>query len=210
MLTIPIERTAQYSWQRFELLGNVVDDPASFAVHADSNIKDLAQIVAFAKSNPGGLTVGTPGGGTPGHLASTIFAKLTSTQFTHVPFKGAGDVHTALAGRHVTLAAISVGEAFQAIKGGRAVRVLAQLAPTRTTLVPDQLTAKEQGYAIEMSSLRGLAAPRGLAPEIRDRLIKAVAQAVADPEFQVKAHTHAHAHCGAQHQSVECSCRGDL
>jgi len=187
VLTIPIERPAQYAWTRFDLLGNVVDDPGSFVVHSDSTIKDLAQLAAYAKANPGALTVGTPGAGATGHLAITMFAKLVGAQVTHVPFKGTGDVHIALAGKHVVMGAISVGEALQSLKGGKAIRVLAQLSAGRTVLAPDLRTAREQGYDLEVASLRGLAAPKGLPTDIRNRLVKAVEQAVADPEFQVKA-----------------------
>ena len=160
VLTIPIERPTKYTWQRFDLLGNVVDDPASFAVHADSGFKDLLQLAAYAKANPGAVSVGTPGVGAPGHLAILMFAKLAGTNVNHVPFKGAGDVRAALAGRQIIVGAISVGESFQSLRGGTPLRVLAQLSPGRTSLAPDLATAKEQGYDLEMSSLRGLAAPR--------------------------------------------------
>jgi tripartite-type tricarboxylate transporter receptor subunit TctC len=52
LLTIPIERQAQFSWQRFEYLGNIIDDPCNFSVHADNDIKDLKQLAAYAKANP--------------------------------------------------------------------------------------------------------------------------------------------------------------
>lgn len=186
VLTIPIERPTKYTWQRFDLLGNVVDDPASFAVHADSGFKDLLQLAAYAKANPGAVSVGTSGVGAPGHLAILMFAKLAGTNVNHVPFKGAGDVRAALAGRQIIVGAISVGESFQSLRGGTPLRVLAQLSPGRTSLAPDLATAKEQGYDLEMSSLRGLAAPKDLPVDIRTRLVKAVEQAAADPEFQAK------------------------
>lgn len=187
IIGIAIERTAQYgTWQRFELLGNVVDDPASFAVPTDSPIKDLADLAAYVKANPGSLTFGTPGIGAPGHIAGTLFGKLAGGKLNHVPYKGAGDVHAAIAGKHVQMAAISIGEAYQGIKGGKPLRVLGQLSPGRTTIAPDLKTAKEQGFDLEVSSLRGIAGPKGLPADIRDRLVKAVAQAVNDPEFQQK------------------------
>jgi tripartite-type tricarboxylate transporter receptor subunit TctC len=187
IIGIAIERTAQYgTWEKFELLGNVVDDPASFAVLTDSPIKDLVELAAFVRANPGKLTFGTPGIGAPGHIAGTLFGKLAGGKMNHVPYKGAGDVHGAIAGRHVMVAAISVGEAYQGIKGGRPLRVLGQLSPGRTTIAPDLKTAKEQGFDLEMSSLRGIAGPKGLPADIRDRLVKAIAQAVADAEFQTK------------------------
>lgn len=185
-LALPLERPTKYTWQSFDLLGNVVDDPASFAVHADSAIKNLADLAAFAKANPGALSVGTPGVGSPGHLASTMFGKLAGVVVNHIPFKGAGDLRAPLAGKQIVLGAISIGESFQALKGGVPLRILAQLSAARTTLAPDLPTATEQGYPLVLSSLRGVAAPKGLPADIRERLAKALERAVADPEFQAK------------------------
>ncbi len=67
------------------------------------------------------------------------------------------------------------------------MRNLGQFSPARTNLAPDLATGREQGFDFELSSLRGLAAPKGLAPEVRDRLVRAVASAAADPEFQAQA-----------------------
>jgi tripartite-type tricarboxylate transporter receptor subunit TctC len=61
------------------------------------------------------------------------------------------------------------------------------MSPSRTSLAPDVPTFKEQGFDVDFASLRGLAAPKALPPEIRDRLVKAVERAVADPEFQAAA-----------------------
>jgi tripartite-type tricarboxylate transporter receptor subunit TctC len=187
VLTIPIEHLAQYTWQRFDLLGNVVDDPASFAVHSETAIRNLADLAAYARANPGALSVGTPGVGSPGHLAILMFAKLAGARVNHIPFKGAGDVRAPLAGKQIVLGAISVGEALQAMKGGIPLRTIAQMSPARTTLAPDLATAKEQGYELEMSSLRGLAAPKGLPANVRERLVEAVERVAADPDFKAKA-----------------------
>jgi tripartite-type tricarboxylate transporter receptor subunit TctC len=105
----------------------------------------------------------------------------------HIPFKGSADVRAAIAGKQIVVAAINIGEALQAQKGGTLIRNLAQMSPRRTNLAPELATAREQGYDIELSSLRGLAAPKGLPPDIRERLAIAVERAVADPEFQAKA-----------------------
>lgn len=185
-LAIPLERPTKYTWQSFELLGNVVDDPASFAAHADSSIKDLKDLAAFAKANPGALSIGTPGVGAPGHLAAIMFGKLAGATVNHIPFKGAGEVRAPLAGKQIMLAAISIGESLQAQKGGVPLRIIAQLSAARTTLAPDLATATEQGYPLVLSSLRGVAAPKGMPADIRERLAKALERAVADPEFQAK------------------------
>lgn len=187
VLTIPIERKATFTWQSFDLLGNVVDDPGNFAVHADSEFKSLAQLVAYAKAKPGDVTVGTTGTGSDDHLAMLTFEKAAGIKMTHIPFKGASDVRTALAGKQITVGAINIGEALQFAKGGVPLRNLGVMSATRTSLAPDVPTFKEQGFDVDFASLRGLAAPKGLPSDIRDRLVKAVEQAVADPEFQATA-----------------------
>ena len=129
-----IERpSARYTLQSFDFIGNVVDDPSSLAVLADSPIRTLGELVAWAKANPGAATTGTPGVGTPGHILITLLQKATGAPFTHVPFKGAGEVKGAMAGKQIALSAVSVGEAMQAIKGGTPLRILAQASATRST-----------------------------------------------------------------------------
>ncbi len=187
VVTIPIERRTKYTWQNFDLIGNIVDDPGNFAVHTDTNVRTLADLAALARANPGKLTVGTTGTGSDDHLAMLMFERIAKVKMVHVPFKGSAEVRTALAGKQIDVAAINVGEALQAIKGGAALRNLGQMSPGRTNLAPDLPTFKEQGYNVELSSLRGMAAPKGLPPDVRDRLVRAVERAVADPEFQASA-----------------------
>ena len=188
LITVPIERTAQFGGpQRFELLGNVIDDPCNFAVHADSPFRTLKDLADYARANPGKVTVGSTGIGSDDHLVMLMFERAAGVKMTHVPFKGSSDTRTALLSKSITVAAINIGESLQAIAGGAPMRNIGQFAPKRANLAPDLATAREQGFDIELSSLRGMAAPKGLPPEIRDRLVKAVAAAAADPEFQAQA-----------------------
>jgi len=188
LITVPIERSAQFGGpQRFELLGNVIDDPCNFSVHSEAPFRNLRELAEFAKANPGKVTVGSSGIGSDDHLVMLMFERAAGVKMTHVPFKGAADVRTALLSKQIMVGAINIGEAVQSIKGGAPMRNIGQFAPARATVAPELPTAREQGYDIELSSLRGMAAPRGLPPEIRERLVKAVAAASADPEFQAKA-----------------------
>jgi tripartite-type tricarboxylate transporter receptor subunit TctC len=188
LITIPIERAAQFGGpQRFELLGNIIDDPCNFSVHSDSDIRTLKDLAEHARANPGKVSVGSTGVGSDDHLLMLMFERAAGVQMIHIPFKGSADVRGALAAKQITVAAINIGEALQAVRGGASMRNLGQFSPARTNLAPELPTAREQGYDIELSSLRGLAAPKGLPPDIRDRLVKAVAAAAADAEFQAKA-----------------------
>lgn len=187
LLTIPIERQAQFNWQRFDYIGNIIDDPCNFSVHADTNVRNLRELADYARANPGAVTVGSTGIGSDDHLAMLMFERAAGVKMRHIPFKGSADVRAAIAGKQIVVAAINIGEALQYQKGGTPLRHLAQMSPARTVLAPDLATAKEQGYDMELSSLRGLAAPKGLPPEVRERLVRAVERSVADPEFQARA-----------------------
>lgn len=188
LMTIPIERNAQFGGpQRFELLGNIIDDPCNFAVHTDLPIRDLKELAAYARANPGKVTVGTTGIGSDDHLVMLMFQRAAGVKMTHVPFKGSSDVRAAILSGQITIAAMNVGEALQSIKGGAPMRNIGQFAPARSNLAPDLPTAREQGFDIVLSALRGMAAPKGMPADIRERLVKAVASAAADPEFQAQA-----------------------
>ncbi|HEX2544743.1 MAG TPA: tripartite tricarboxylate transporter substrate binding protein [Ramlibacter sp.] len=187
VLSIPIERKVNYHWSGFDLLGNVVDDPGNFSVHADTPIKTLAELVAYAKANPGKVTYGTTGIGSDDHLAAMMFERAAGVKLTHVPFKGAAEVHKAIAGKDIMVASMNIGEALQYQKGGTPLRHLGQMSEKRANLAPNVPTFKEQGFNIVSASLRGVAGPKGLPPAIREQLVAAIQKAAADPEFQSKA-----------------------
>lgn len=187
VLTIPIERKSTFTWRSFDLLGNIVDDPGNFSVHTDSAIKSLQDLAKQAKASPGKFSVGTTGTGSDDHLAMLLFQKIANVQMIHVPYKGASEVRTASQGQQIDVAAINIGEAQQFAKAGTPLRHLGVMSAARNPLAPDVPTFKEQGYDINLVSLRGLAAPKGLPPEIRSRLVAATEKAIANPEFQKKA-----------------------
>ncbi|MFZ2737875.1 MAG: tripartite tricarboxylate transporter substrate binding protein [Burkholderiaceae bacterium] len=187
VISIPIERKPSWNLQSFELLGNVVDDPGTFCVHSDSPIKNLADLAALAKSNPGKVNMGSTGVGSDDHLAILFFEKSADVKVTHIPFKGTNDSRTALIGRHIDVAAINVGEGLQFLKGGSPLRCLGQMTASRMPMAAEWPTFREQGHAFEMASLRGLAAPKGLPAPIRERLILAIERAANDPAFKLAA-----------------------
>ena len=187
VLTIPIERKSGFHWQNFDLLGNIVDDPGNFSVHADTPIRNMSELLAYAKANPEAVTYGSTGIGSDDHLAALLVERAAGVKLTHVPFKGSAEVHNAIASKQILVAAMNIGEAMQYQKGGTPLRHLGQMSEKRSTLAPQVPTFKEQGINVIMASLRGLAAPKGLPAPVREQLVQAVQKAVADPEFQSKA-----------------------
>ena len=187
VVSIPIERSVPWSWQSYDLLGNIVDDPGTFCLHAENPIKSLAELQAFARANPGKVTVGTTGVGSDDHLAMMFFEKTAGVKMTHVPFKGSADTRTAIIGKHIEVAAINVGEALQYLKGGSPLRCLGQMTAQRMSMAPDWPTFRESGFGFEMASLRGIVGPKGMPAAIRERLVRAIERAAADPEFKASA-----------------------
>lgn len=183
LVSIPIERETSFTWKSYDLLGNLIDDPGAFTVNTSNPIRTLKELAAYAKDNPGKVTVGTTGVGSDDHLSMLIFAKSSGLKMTHVPYKGSGEVRAALASDQLVVGAINVGEALQYIKGGSPIRILGQMSKERTSLAPNIPTFIEQGYNMESASLRGLAAPKGLPADVHAKLVKAVAQAAADPAY---------------------------
>lgn len=183
LISIPIERQANYTWRGFDLIGNLVDDPGAFTVNSASPMKDLKDLVTYAKANPGKVTVGSTGVGSDDHLAMLFFERAAGVKMTHIPYKGSAEVRTGLLTGQLVVGAINVGEALQFMQGGVPMRMLGQMSLKRTNLAPDTPTFAEQGFQMESASLRGLAAPKGLPVDVREKLVKAVGQAAADPGY---------------------------
>ena len=180
-LTMQIGRELQYDPATICPIARIVEDPGALLVQAGSEFQTLADLIEYAKANPGGVSMGTTGVGTDEHLAMLQLEQAAGIDLTAVPFAGASEAMTALLGGHITATGLNVGELATSDPG--AVRALAQFAEERSALAPDLPTAKEQGADVIMSSERGLAARCDVPEEIRTRLSEAVEEALANPEF---------------------------
>ena len=127
LLSIPIERQSTFHWKDYDLIGNLIDDPGAFTVHNSSEFKTLKDLVAYAKANPGKVTVGSTGVGSDDHLAMLFFEKAAGVKLTHVPYKGSGETRAAVVSGQLVVGAINVGEALAYIKGGSPIRMLGQI-----------------------------------------------------------------------------------
>lgn len=180
-LTLQIGRTPQYDPAAICPVARIVEDPGTFIVQAGSEFQTLNDLVEYAKSNPGGVTIGTTGVGTDEHLALLQLEQSAGIKLTAVPFNGANEARTALLGGHVTAVGLNVGEYSTSDKAS--IRALAQFAEERSVLASDLPTAKEQGYDVIMSSERGLATRCDVPEDIRNKLADAVDAALADEKF---------------------------
>jgi tripartite-type tricarboxylate transporter receptor subunit TctC len=182
-IVVPLIKKPQYDPATIVPLARVVDDPTLVVAGGTSPIKDLKELVARVKANPGAIAMGHNGAGTNGNLAALAIERAAGAKLNDIPFKGTSESRTALLGGHVDIVGMSVSEFVMDREVVGLFRGLAQLNPVRAPALPEVPTARELGFDIVISSERGFAAPRGLPPEIAQRLAKAIATAVDDPEF---------------------------
>ncbi len=148
----------------------VAVQPVWLVVNAGSPLKTVADIVRNAKDNPGKLTYGTSGVGTELHLAAEAVARSAGIQMTHVPFRGGGEVITALLGSQIDFAALSTASIAPALKQGT-LRAIAVSSPQRMADFPDVPTFAELGHGgATMVPWWGLMAPAGTPAAIVTRL----------------------------------------
>lgn len=145
----------------FDPICILATDPMMLTVHVDSPHKIISDLMAYAKANPGKLSVGTSGQGSPGHLGMAALADATGTQYTYVPFKGSAPVLAAAAGRHIDVGTSTCTEAI-ALVGGKKLRALVVLNQDRSQLFPEVPTSKEIGFEVFLNYWRGVGVPKGL------------------------------------------------
>lgn len=182
LVTIPIERRARFSLDSFDLIAGVVEDPAAIIVLERAPVRSVADLVAAAKADPGGITLGSAGVGSSGHIAMLLLGQAAGVNFTNVPFSGTSVALTSMLGGQISGTTINLGEAF-ALTTGQPVRILGVMATERMAMAPDVPTFAEAGMPIEAGSIRSFAAPRGLPADVLARYDAAFAKLMLDPEF---------------------------
>lgn len=151
--------------------------------------KSLADLIAYAKANPGKLNYGSFGIGTSAHLAGELFKNMAHVDLTHVPYKGSAPAITDLLGGQIQMMFTTVASVASYIEGGQ-LRALAVTSAQRSPAFPDLPTISEAGvpgYAAE--SWYGLYAPAGTPQDAIARLNASVEKAIGAGTFK-KLETH--------------------
>jgi tripartite-type tricarboxylate transporter receptor subunit TctC len=139
------------------------------AVHADVPAKSVAELVAYAKANPGKLQFGTSGVASPHHLAGELLKLKTGIDIVHVPYRGGALSANDLAGGHIPMAFVSYSSVVALVPTGK-IRILAVVEKTRYAALPDVPTIAETIPGYEMSSWLGFFAPAATPAPIVTRL----------------------------------------
>ena len=173
--TQPMERTdTGYQTENFEFITWFQFTPNALLVRNDSPFQTLDELIAYARANPGSVTIGGSGSNTANHIATLQLEQLAGIDLTYVPFTGTGPTVPALLGGHVS-ALMSYSP--MAVLQGAQVRTLAMASAERLSFLPDAPTFVEQGIAIVSGAHRGVAAPPGTPPEIVEALREAFEEA---------------------------------
>jgi tripartite-type tricarboxylate transporter receptor subunit TctC len=173
-----------FNYEVFEAVARALIESPVIAVRGDSKWKTLADLVAAAKSQPKGITVGNSGVGSHTHISSAALFKAAGVEVVDVPF-GAAQVVTSLLGGQVD-AVVQLPAALSAyVKDGQ-VRLLAVLTANRDPAFPDVLTAREQGFDVSLEAWRGVAVPKGTPKSVIAALETAIKKTVESPEFARK------------------------
>ncbi len=179
---LPHQAQTAFTYKSFDPIINVVDDPSMFQVRADSQWKTLPDFLDYARKNPGAITVGNSGAGGGVHLVALAFERAAGVKFNHSPVSGGGPSITALLGGHVHAVSVSPPEGIAQVKGGK-LRIMALFSKKRFDEFPTVPTVTEQGIDFAMGMWRGLAAPKGTAPEVIKTLHDAFKKGMEDPAF---------------------------
>jgi tripartite-type tricarboxylate transporter receptor subunit TctC len=152
-------------------------------VNKDLPVNTLAELIAYAKANPGKLSYGTPGVGTPHWLAGETLKKLAGIDVLHVPFQGGAPAMSALLGGHVLVVVGSLSTGVEQYKSGQ-IKMLGIAEPTRIAEFPEVPAVAELYPGFDFSGWWGLFGPRGLPQPIVERLNAAVRDSLAIPELK--------------------------
>ncbi len=162
----------------------IVSAPVVFVVAASSRYTSLGDLLAAAKTDPGGVTFASPGNGTVSHLAGELLQRAAGVKLTHVPYKGASQALTDTLGGQVQSFMSSVPSALSQIRAGR-LRAIAVSSATRARELPEVPTIAEAGYkGFEASTWYGLLSPARTPAPIIARLNAAVNRALKTPEVR--------------------------
>lgn len=156
--------------------------PSLYVVSADLPVKNIRELIDYAKRNPGKLSYGSAGNGSAGHLAFEYFKMASEVFMLHVPYKGTGPMLTDLLAGRVDASAIGAAAIIPFIKSGK-VRCIATGSAKRLPQLPDVPTVAEQGFpGFEMTQWYGMLAPANLPQANIDKLAVETMKAVKAPE----------------------------
>jgi len=168
----------------FAPITQAVYTPNLLAVPAGLPVNSVAELVAYARAQPGKVTFGSAGVGTSQHLAGELFKTMAGIDITHVPYRGIAAVMPDLLAGRISMVFGNITAVLPLVRDGR-LRALAVTSPRRWASVPDLPTMIEVGYKdFDSTAWFGLMAPAGTPQPIIDRIHQEAVRILARPDIR--------------------------
>ncbi len=180
MTTQPHLRKLPYSPESFDYICLAYSAPSSIVVRKDSPFNSLADMVDYAKANPGKLNFGVQAIGSIPHVAGLGLVDATGIQIEFIPFKGSAPTFKAMLDGSVDMFVAHISFLTQ---NADQVKSIAMLSDEAVSTAPDLPTAKQQGIALNFPIWGGLVAPKGIPAEARDALESACEKGMNSKAF---------------------------
>jgi len=170
-----------YDPTAFEPLAIMTSIPNTLTVRADFPAASVAELIAYAKANPGKVNFGSQGIGTTPHLTGELFAHVTGTKLTHVPYRGTTQVVNDLVAGHLDLLFVQL-DAVREQHRAKKVKILAVTPAQRVAAVPEVSTMREAGIeGVSSDTWNALVAPPKTPPAIVATLNRAINDVLKEP-----------------------------
>jgi tripartite-type tricarboxylate transporter receptor subunit TctC len=166
-------------------VAGIISLPFVMVLNPSVPAKTVPEFIAHAKANPGKISFGSPGIGTPGHVSGELFKIMTGVEMIHVPYRGGGPVMTDLLGGQVQVLFGTTSLTVEQVRAGK-LRALAVTGTTRWEGLPDIPTIADFVSGYEATSLFGLGAPKQTPAEIIERLNREINAALDDPNLKTR------------------------
>ena len=191
LTTTHATNAALYDKLNFDLIrdiaavAGVIRAPFVMEVNPSVPAKTVPEFIAYAKANPGKISMGSAGIGSGPHVAGELFKMMAAVNTIHVPYRGQGPALTDLLGGQVQFYFAGIPSSIQYLRTGK-LRALAVTTATRSEVLPEIPTLSDFLPGYEASFWGGFCAPKGTPAEIIDKLNKEINAGLADPKMKAR------------------------
>ena len=166
-------------------VAGLISIPFIMVVNPSFPAKTVSEFIAYARANPGKVSMASGGNGTAGHLSGELFKMMAGVNMVHVPYRGEGPALTDMLGGHVQAMFGTMPASIEYVRAGK-LRPLAVTSARRSELLPDLPTVGEFVPGYEASAVQGVGAPKATPVDIIDKLNREINAALADPKLKAR------------------------
>lgn len=182
-ITSPMINGAGITYKELTPICNLAMDEYTIGLLSSSEFKDINEFLAYAKANPGKVTVGGSGSGTEDELVTGLIELYCDVDFTYVAYDSSAEVMTAMLGGHIASGIFNPNEAIAQYEAGE-VNLMAAFGPERISVLPEVPTFNEMGFPlVQFQQFRGIFGPANMTQEAVDYWVNVFSQVIEDPEW---------------------------